>query len=219
MGRVLAALYDGYMRSVEEAGLGEWRAALLAGVGGEVLEVGSGTGANLPSYPAGVTRLVLAEPDRHMRRRLADRVAAAGRSDIEVCAAAAEQLPMAAGTFDWVVSTLVLCSVPDIDAALREIGRVLRPGGGLVFLEHVAASPDRPRRRRWQGRLEPLWKLVAGNCHLTRETEAALSRLGFCVEQIERESLRKAMPLVRPSIRGVARWHGAANRASAVGRR
>jgi len=107
-------------------------------------------------------------------------------------------------SFDAVVSTLVLCSVRDVHGALREIFRVLRPGGRLLFVEHVAAHPD-SRRFAWQRRLEPLWKRVAGNCHLTRDTEGALRRAGFQLEGIERESMRKAMPFIRRCIRGVAR--------------
>ena len=200
MPRLLAAIYDRLMHATEEACLADWRAALLAPLDGRVLEVGAGTGANLAYYPASVRELVLAEPDPSMRRRLAAR--AAGR---EVIDAGAERLPFEAGRFDAVVCTLVLCSVGDPAAALAEIHRVLAPGGRLVFVEHVAAGDDHPRRRRWQGRVEPIWKRLMGNCHLTRDTEALIRAAGFTVEEIERESLRKAMPLVRPSIRGVAR--------------
>ena len=105
--------------------------------------------------------------------------------------------------FDAVVSTLVLCSVHDMDQALEEIRRVLVPGGQLVFLEHIGAE-DRPDRLKWQRRVEPLWRVLAGNCHLTRRTEQAIERAGFDVIQIQRESIRKAMPLTRPSIRGIA---------------
>jgi ubiquinone/menaquinone biosynthesis C-methylase UbiE len=195
-----AALYDRFMRGSEEACLGRWRAELLAGLSGAVLEVGAGTGATLGAYPAAVTRLVLAEPDPHMRRRLAAK--AAGRA--ELAEASAQSLPFPAESFDAAVCSLVLCSVPDQAAALKEIRRVLKPGGRLLFLEHVAAH-GKPERLKWQRRLEPIWKHLMDNCHLTRDTEAALRAAGFALESIKHESIRKALPIVRPSIRGVAR--------------
>ena len=173
MSRFMAAIYDPFMSSVEEACLAAWRSELLAGLAGEVLEVGAGTGANLAHYPQAVTRLVLAEPDRHMHERLAAKVRAPGARRAELSSSPADALPFPDGAFDAVVCTLVLCSVPDPAAALREIHRVLRPGGRLVFMEHVAAA-DGTRRRVWQGRVEPFWKTIAGNCHLTRHTEEAI---------------------------------------------
>ena len=105
-------------------------------------------------------------------------------------------------SFDAVVCTLVLCSVRDVEQSLAEFRRVLRPEGKLVFLEHVAATE--PSRLAWQRRTEPLWKLVAGNCHLCRETAASIEAAGFRFDRITRESARKALPIVRPTIRGVA---------------
>ena len=200
----MSAIYDRFMASVEKACLETWRAELLAGVAGEVLEVGAGTGANLPLYPEAVTKLVLAEPDRHMRKRLEAKLGAARAPQVELSAAGADALPFADGAFDAVVCTLVLCSVPDPDATLREIRRVLRPDGKLVFLEHVAADDGTPRLA-WQRRVEPLWRNIAGNCHLTRRTGDAIREAGFEIESETRESMRKAMPLTRPSIRGIAR--------------
>jgi ubiquinone/menaquinone biosynthesis C-methylase UbiE len=138
-----------------------------------------------------------------MRSKLQSRLAAALPSDVELSDATLDHLPMPDQSFDAVVSTLVLCSVPDLAQALGEICRVLVLGGQLVFLEHVAAE-DRPDRLKWQRRVEPLWKALAGNCHLTRRTEPAITRAGLDIVQIERESIRKAMPLARPSIRGIA---------------
>lgn len=205
MSWLMAAIYDRFMRGAEEACLDRWRSELLRDVGDEVLEVGAGTGVNLRHYPATVRRLVLAEPDRHMRRRLLSRCGGIpGRLPAEVWDEPLEGLPVAPGSFDAVVSTLVLCSVPDLHAALAEIFRVLRPGGRFVFLEHVAADGSR-KRLKWQRRVEPVWRLLAGDCHLTRRTEEAIIAAGFEIEHIRRESIRKAMPLIRPSIRGVAR--------------
>jgi ubiquinone/menaquinone biosynthesis C-methylase UbiE len=203
MSRLLAAVYDRLTAGSEEACGQAWRAELLAGLAGAVLEIGPGTGHNLAHYPDAVERLVLAEPDRHMRTKLAQRLAASRRR-AEVIDAGVDRLPFDDATFDTVVSTLVLCSVPSQANALAEIRRVLRPGGSLVFLEHVAAI-DRPERLVWQRRVEPVWKRIAGGCHLTRDTEAAIGAAGFHVERVQRESMRKAMPVVRPTIRGLAR--------------
>jgi len=200
MSWLLAALYDPMMKAAEDACLAAWRAELLAPLSGAVLEIGAGTGANLARYPKTITRLVLAEPDRAMRRRLAARAVSRAR---EVTGAAAENLPFADGAFDFVVSTLVLCSVRDPAAALAEMRRVLKPGGRLVFIEHVAAT-DNVGRLRWQKLLEPIWKPLMGNCHLTRRTAEAIRTAGFALDEVKRESLRKTIPIARPSVRGTA---------------
>ncbi len=207
MSRLFAAIYDPFMRKTERAGLAAWRAELLMGATGEVLEVGAGTGANLPHYSAGVRRLVLTEPDLHMGARLRRSITAQRTPRAEVHVAAADALPFDAGSFDAVVATLVLCSVPDVARALAEVRRVLRPGGALLFIEHVAAD-DRPDRLVWQQRLEPVWSRVSGNCHLTRRTGESIRSAGFHIESEVRASLRKALPIVRPCIRGVARRDG-----------
>lgn len=204
MSWLTAAVYDRFMRVSEQACLAQWRADLLRELSGEVLEVGAGTGATLALYPKSVTRLVVCEPDRHMRRKLGAKRDALGMRAVEICDAGLGTLPFAAASFDAVVCSLVLCSVPDQQAALAEIARVLRPGGRFVFLEHVAAD-SRPNRLKWQRRIEPVWKRLMDNCHLTRRTEAAIAAAGFEIEAIQRESIRKALPIVRPSIRGVAR--------------
>jgi len=201
MSWLMAAVYDRFTRGSEEACLRKWRAELLGELSGEVLEVGAGTGSTLGLYPKAVRRLVMAEPDPHMRAKLAAKTLPAGA---EVSDASLDKLPFQDRSFDAVVCSLVLCSVRDQKAALAEIARVLRPGGKLVFLEHVAAD-GKPDRLKWQGRIEPVWKHLMGNCHLTRRTEAAIAAAGLQIERIERESIRKALPIVRPSIRGVAR--------------
>lgn len=195
-----AALYDRMMKAVEDACLASWRADLLAPLSGAVLEIGAGTGANLAHYPDTIARLVLAEPDPVMRHRLSARAVAQGR---EVIGADAESLPFADGAFDFVVSTLVLCSVQDPAAALAEMRRVLKPGGRLVFIEHVAAT-DNPGRLRWQKLLEPIWRPLMGNCHLTRRTAEAIRAAGFALDEVKRESVRKTIPIARPSVRGTA---------------
>jgi ubiquinone/menaquinone biosynthesis C-methylase UbiE len=202
MSWLMAAIYDRFMESMERACGDAWRRDLLDDLRGDVLEVGAGTGRNLEHYHA-LERLVLSEPDPHMRKRLvakSERVSIAHR--IDVVTWEAERLEADAASFDAVVCTLVLCSVRDPKASLQEIRRVLRPGGKLVFLEHVAAS--NPDRLAWQRRAEPVWKHLAGNCHLCRDTERAIQDAGFDVDRIVRESARKALPIVRPTIRGVA---------------
>jgi len=203
MGRLIASVYDRLIQASEVACLRMWRAELLGGLTGRVLEVGAGTGLNVAYYPRALARLVLSEPDRHMRSKLAQRARAEHWERAEILDAGLERLSLPDDEFDAVVGTLVLCSVPRLGQALAEIRRVLRPGGRFVFLEHVAAE-DRSRRLKWQRRLEPVWRRLAGNCHLSRRTAAAIEAAGFRIADIKRESMRKAWPLVRPTIRGVA---------------
>jgi len=208
MSWLFAKVYDPVLRKTEEACLARWREELLAPVEGSVLEIGAGTGRNLDHYPRhllradGMTeRLVLTDPDVHMLARLRRRPEAA---TAEIARASSDALPFPAESFDAVVSTLVLCSVADVDRTLAEVRRVLRPGGALVFLEHVAAE-EGSRRLRWQRRLDPVWSRIAGGCHLTRQTDVAIERAGFTFETLTKESMRKAPPFVRPTVRGIAR--------------
>ena len=201
----MATIYDRFMQGMERACGDAWRRELVGDLRGDVLEIGAGTGRNLDHYRE-VKRLVLAEPDPHMRRRLVEkRESAAGLSvarEVEIVPWEAELLACDAASFDAVVCTLVLCSVRDPAQCLGEIRRVLRPGGKLYFIEHVA-SEDRARLA-WQRRTEPVWKVVAGNCHLCRDTAGSIEAAGFAFDKITRESARKALPIVRPTIRGVA---------------
>jgi ubiquinone/menaquinone biosynthesis C-methylase UbiE len=201
----MAQAYDRFMRESEVACLGDWRRALLADVDGAVLEVGAGTGRNLEFYPdVAVSRLVLTEPDPHMRGKLRRALRAstfAGRAELRPDPA--EALDFDAASFDVVVTTLLLCSVHEQGRALAQIARVLKPGGRFVFLEHVAADTD-PERLSWQRRIEPVWKRLAGNCHLTRRTHEVIAGAGFDTSSMVRESMHKALPWVRPTVRGVA---------------
>lgn len=174
MGRLFAGVYDRVAGAADRRWLGEHRARLAGAAGGDVLEVGAGTGLNLRHYKEGV-ELRMVEPDAAMRRRLDERVAAEGRS-ADVRAAAAANLPFDDDSFDAVLLTLVLCSVPDQRAALREIHRVLRSSGRLLMIEHVRA-PD--GMSRWQDRLDRIWPHIAHGCHLNRDTEAAIEAFGF----------------------------------------
>jgi ubiquinone/menaquinone biosynthesis C-methylase UbiE len=201
-GTLGAWMYDRSLFGAELACLGDWRRELLSVAHGDVLEIGAGTGANLDHYPQSVRRLVLAEPDAGMRGRLKRKVQT--ERDVTVIDATAEAIPLPDKAFDVVVSTLVLCSVDSPGRSLAEVWRLLRPGGLFLFLEHVAAE-GRPGRLRWQRLLEPAWRCMAGNCHLTRNTAGAIAEMGFHVEDVRRESIRKVAGVVRPSIRGVAR--------------
>ncbi len=174
---VFAALYDWLGGAMERGWMGERRARLLTEARGTVLEIGGGTGANLPHY-RDVERVTVSEPDPFMRRRLRPKLGAA-RVPVVVSEAGAEALPFPDGSFDTVVSTLVLCTVPDQRAALDEIRRVLRPGGRLLFIEHVRAEGS---VARWQDRIEPLWSCLLGGCHPNRDTLAAIEAAGFEID-------------------------------------
>ena len=201
-GRLFAAVYDRMTASAEEAGLAEMRARVLAKAQGATLELGAGTGANLRHYPDAVTELVLTEPSEHMARRLREKVSA-DRRTAQVVVAPAEQLPFEDGHFDTVVGTLVLCTADDPAAALREVARVLRPGGRLLFVEHVRAEDD-AKLARWQDRLEGVWGYLAAGCHPNRDTLAAIEHAGFTVEGVEHGRFPKAPAIVRPLISGRA---------------
>jgi ubiquinone/menaquinone biosynthesis C-methylase UbiE len=204
-GRAFAAFYDSVISGSEKAGLREMRRELLSSAQGTTIDLGAGTGANLDLYPDQVEELILCEPGPHMARRLRARVEASPRR-AEVVEAPAENLPFATGSVDTAVFTLVLCTVPDPRAALAEVERVLRPQGRLLFLEHVRA--ERPRNARWQDRFERPWKFVADGCHCNRDTVAAIESSEMRIENLQRDRFPKAVPIVRPLVRGSAIWPG-----------
>ncbi len=179
--------------------MGERRRRLLAGARGAVLEIGGGTGANLPHY-RDVDSVIVCEPDPFMRKRLGPKLEEA-RVPVEISAAGAEALPFPDGSFDTVVSTLVLCTVPDQGAALDEVRRVLRPGGRLLFIEHVRAAGS---AARWQDRLEPLWGRLLGGCHPNRETFAAIEETGFEIETFEGFYPPEPLSVLTPHVQGSA---------------
>ncbi len=199
-GRVFAAGYDRFMAGTEKAGLAERRHELLAGAQGRVVEIGAGTGVNLQHYGAGVTELVLTEPEEPMARRLEQKAAAFGRS-AQVVRAPAEQLPFPDDSFDTAVCTLVLCTVRDPERALAEIDRVLKPGGQLLFLEHVRA--DDPKVAKWQDRIAPFWRPVGHGCNCNRPTPEFI-RSQFVTVEMEDGEMPKAPPIFRPLKQGRA---------------
>jgi SAM-dependent methyltransferase len=192
--------YDRQIAKTEKAGLRAFRERLLAGASGDVLEIGGGTGANLPWYGPAVTSLTITEPQPPMLRRLEGSVRAE-RPDAKVLRAPAEDLPFGDGSFDVVVSTLVLCGVDDQPRALRELRRVLRPGGRLLFIEHLRS--DDPGTARLQDRLNWLNRLVVC-CDCNRPTLDSIRAVGFTVAQAEHTELPKAPPFVRPTVLGSA---------------
>ena len=200
----LAPLYDTFMKNTEAHCLAAWRKDLLQNATGRVLEIGGGTGVNLQYYPEGLKQVIVTEPDSGMKKQLDQKFDALEKSEFQTVDAKAEALPFNDASFDTVVSTLVLCTVQDPNQSMREIYRVLKPSGKLIFIEHVHAH-DNPGRARWQKRIEPFWKHIAGGCHLTRDTLSEIEKVGFKIDKLNRQSLRKAPAFIRPSIRGTAR--------------
>ena len=198
--RFFALTYDLSIAKVEKAGLRALRESLLTDVAGRVLEIGGGTGANLPFYGSAVESLVVTEPEPPMLRRLERRVGEHTRP-ATVLRAPAEDLPFEDDSFDVAVSTLVLCGVSDQLRALRELRRVLRPGGRLIFIEHVRA--DEPRLARLQDRMNGLNRFMVG-CECNRATLDTIRAAGFEVETLKRTTLHKAPRFVQPLIAGVA---------------
>jgi ubiquinone/menaquinone biosynthesis C-methylase UbiE len=198
--KFFAATYDRMSRKTEEGGLREMRHGLLAEAGGSVLEIGGGTGANLSHYGASVESLVVTEPEPAMLRRL-QRKARAEAPLAKVLRAPAEDLPFEDASFDTVVSTLVLCGVDDQERSLREIRRVLRPGGQLLFLEHVRS--DDPSFARFKDRMNWLNRLVV-SCDCNRPTLTSIEAAGFAVSRLEHSTVPKAPKFVRPLIVGAA---------------
>jgi len=198
--RFFALTYDRQMARTEKAGLRAFREALLAGAKGHVIEIGGGTGANLPCYGPAVESLTITEPELPMLRRL-ERTVREYRPAAKVLRAPAEDLPFDDHTFDVAVSTLVLCGADDQPRALRELRRVLRPGGQLLFFEHVRS--DDPGTARLQDRVNWLNRLVVC-CDCNRPTLRSIQDAGFTITQIEHTTLPKAPKFVRPAIMGSA---------------
>lgn len=182
------------------------RRELLAGLHGRVLDLGAGDGANFRHLPATVSELVAVEPEPYLRER-AQRNAAAAPVPVVVLDALADRLPLEDASVDAAITALVLCSVPDQAAALAELRRVLRPGGELRFLEHVAAPPGSRRTLQRAADRSGLWPRIAGGCHTSRDTVAAIEAAGFTVERCRGESVTPCplALLVAPHVIGVAR--------------
>ncbi|MEI6447895.1 MAG: class I SAM-dependent methyltransferase [Actinomycetes bacterium] len=200
--RVFARFYDRVLAPTEEAGLGEMRRDLLSRAGGRTLEIGAGTGVNLDHYPEGIDSLVLTEPDRHMAAKLRARLASKPRDAFfEVVQVPAESLPFPDASFDTVVCTLVLCTVPDPEATLAEVSRVLKPGGRLLFIEHVLGDGG---TARWQRALARPWAAVACGCRCDRTTAETIAASPLVLEVVQAGRMPKAAKIIKPMIHGCA---------------
>jgi ubiquinone/menaquinone biosynthesis C-methylase UbiE len=218
---IMAQTYDRVMQHSERLCLSDWRAELLAAAQGQVLEIGAGTGLNLQHYPPHI-ELILSEPDRQMRGKLLKRLQQNDRKKPPLVDWDAAAIDLPDNSLDCIVSTLVLCSVTDLQRTLAELYRLLRPGGTLLFLEHVVAHKS--STLRWQRRIEPFWICCCGNCHLTRDTGRAIKTAGFLLESCKDEVLLGVPAIVRRTLRGAARKpeadvdHSTANRNQNFGR-
>jgi ubiquinone/menaquinone biosynthesis C-methylase UbiE len=199
--RLAPAIYDLMGGPIEKKPrIADNRRKLLAAAEGRVLEVGAGTGFNLPHYPAGVDRLTLTDGMDGMLRRARKRAERVGRK-VETTTAPVESLPFEDASFDTVVASLLLCSVDDQDRALGEIGRVLKPGGRYLFLEHVRSDDQKIAGR--QDRLDGLWSALVMGCHPNRDTLPRIEA-AFAVDEVERDVLPMGPKIVRPYVLGRA---------------
>jgi ubiquinone/menaquinone biosynthesis C-methylase UbiE len=199
--RLWAAGYD-FLGARTQRVEAPYRKRIAEAAPGEVLEIGAGTGFNFPHYRA-ATKVFAIEPDPSMRRR-GERRALAASVAVAVLPGSAHALPFADASFDTVILSLVLCSIPDADLALREARRVLRPRGRIHFYEHVRATD--PALARKQDRINPIWRFVNRGCNTNRDSVGAIERAGFRFDELERFDLaEKGVPkVVRPHAIGVA---------------
>lgn len=179
----------------------EQRKLTLAPLHGTVLEVGFGTGLNLPHYPKAVTWLTAVEPETILPERVEQRSVEAPMP-IEVIRVSAERLPFENDKFDCALSTWTLCTIPNVLAALKEVRRVLKPGGFLVFLEH-GRSED-PKLAKWQAVFNPFQRLLARGCHLNRPIDALIEEAGLEIDQLDRFQMAGIPKIAAQMYRGIA---------------
>ena len=178
--------------SMRQRSLAAYRERVIARAAGRVLEIGAGSGLNFPLYGGTVERVVALEPSPKLLA-MARRAPGNTTRPVELLDASAEAIPMPDCSIDTVVTTWTLCTIPDVARALTEVRRVLRPGGGLLFVEH-GRSPD-ARVRRWQDRLTPLWKRLGGGCHLNRGIADLIERAGFRIERLDTGYMPRPKPI------------------------
>jgi len=178
-----ARMYERISAESEQRGTAQQRDRALAGLSGRVIEVGAGNGMNFRHYPDTVAEVVAVEPDETLRG-LAEQAAKNATVPVRVVAGHSTALPVEDGGFDAAVASLVLCSVPNPEAALAEMRRVLKPGGELRFFEHVRS--DHPAFGFLEDIITPLWSRIGGGCHPNRDTKSAINAAGFSIEEIDR---------------------------------
>jgi ubiquinone/menaquinone biosynthesis C-methylase UbiE len=176
--QVLPRLQD---KAMARKPMGEVRSRVCAGLEGEVVEVGFGTGLNTPHYPSLVTKVFAVEPSQVCMRIAEPRIASV-QTPVELAGLTGEHLDLPSEEFDAALSTWTFCTIPDLGAALAELRRVLKPGGSVHFVEHGHA-PDH-KVAGWQARIEPINKKLAGGCHLTRRIPELIEQAGFKIEQL-----------------------------------
>jgi ubiquinone/menaquinone biosynthesis C-methylase UbiE len=186
---LLPRIIDLAMRNKDCARL---RAVWVAKARGEVVELGIGSGLNLPFYSPDARHIYGVDPSLGLQRMARKRVT--GRREVEFLSQSAEErLPLADASVDTVVSTWTLCSIPNVHAALREMNRVLKPDGRLIFVEHGRSSD--PRVTAWQDRLNPIWKPMGGGCHLNRKIDELIEAAGFRISDLKTEYLPGPRPM------------------------
>lgn len=178
MDHVLPHLLNLAMRHKD---LAAYRSRVVSAARGHTLEIGIGSGLNLPFYGPEASEVVGLDPSGSLLRMAKRRVGPSGPA-VEMIEGSAEAIPLEDASFDTVLTTWSLCSIPDLSAALREMRRVLKPSGALLFVEHGRA-PD-PRVTQWQDRITPLWKPIAGGCHLNRPIDVLIRRAGFEISDL-----------------------------------
>jgi len=203
--RFFAWYYPKLIGLSERAGQAEVRRELLLEAAGRTLEIGAGSGANVPHYTERVSELVLSDPSPQMRGQLRELLDTDPPpvGSWELAELSGERLPFEDASFDTVVGGFIMCSIPDPEAAIAEIARVLRPGGRYIFLEHVHAG-EGTALGRFQDLIEIPHRYVAAGCHPNRHTGELIERSPLRVERLERGEMPKALPSVRPTIRGSA---------------
>ncbi len=201
---VFAPLYNALTWAGERTTLGRWRSEALAPASGRLLVIGLGPGHDLAHLPPAVREVIALEPAAAMRRISLRHIHRLARRSVHLVAGVGERLPLADASVDSVLSALVLCTVDDPAAVLREIARVLKPDGVLCVLEHVRGH-DESRLGRWQDRAAPAWARVAGGCQPHRRTRDLIAAAGFDTSGLADRTLMLTVPLLNPTLIGAAR--------------